>query len=106
MMTVSSIVASDVVPLKSRGYFQGLANICFGLGAGLGAPVGGLVTDTVGWRWAFLFQVPLLVLAGIFVFIFMRYVTPGQGKSKKEMIKRVDYGGSLTLIVTVCAVLL
>ena len=77
MMAVSSIVASDLIPLKKRALFQGLgrpfylgrvqrgtcvdytsdvtANLWFGAGAGLGGPLGGLIAATpLGWRGAFL----------------------------------------------------
>ena len=37
IMTISSIVASDIIPLKKRGLIQGIVNIFYGLG-GLGVP--------------------------------------------------------------------
>ncbi|KAM0791302.1 hypothetical protein ACM66B_005774 [Microbotryomycetes sp. NB124-2] len=98
MMAVSSIIASDLVPLKRRGLTQGIANLFYGLGAGLGGPVGGWISEKIGWRAAFLGQVPLLVIALALVYWKVRYVIPGQGKSKLEMAKRIDYFGSLTLI--------
>lgn len=32
IMTISSIVASDIIPLKKRGLIQGIVNIFYGLG--------------------------------------------------------------------------
>jgi MFS family permease len=32
-------------------------NIAFGTGAALGGLFGGVVNDTIGWRWAFIIQV-------------------------------------------------
>lgn len=49
VMTVSSIAVSDLVPLNQRGLYQGMANILFGLGSGLGGPLGGWVNDKFGW---------------------------------------------------------
>lgn len=40
MTTVASILLSDIVPLRSRGTFQGLVNIIFATGAAVGAPLG------------------------------------------------------------------
>ena len=54
MMAVSSIVASDCVPLKDRGLTQGIANLFYGVAAGLGGPLGGWISDLVSWRAAFL----------------------------------------------------
>lgn len=53
-MAISSIVCSDLVPLKKRALYQGLANIFYGCGSGLGGPFGGLISDLWGWRAAFL----------------------------------------------------
>ncbi|GAA5846704.1 hypothetical protein JCM3766R1_002886 [Sporobolomyces carnicolor] len=99
LMSVSSIVASDLIPLKQRALFQGLANLWFGAGSGLGGPLGGFISDRLGWRTAFIGQLPLLVLAFALVFRNLTYKIKGQGKSKREMVKRIDYLGSLTLVL-------
>lgn len=57
MTTISSIVASDLVPLRKRGIVQGGGNISYGAGAALGGVFGGFIHDRIGWRWAFLIQV-------------------------------------------------
>jgi MFS family permease len=40
MTTVVSIIISDLVPLRSRGTWQGILNIIFSSGAAAGAPLG------------------------------------------------------------------
>ncbi|GAA5940426.1 hypothetical protein JCM3775_005088 [Rhodotorula graminis] len=105
LMAVSSIVASDLIPLKQRALFQGLANLWFGAGSGLGGPLGGLISDRFGWRTAFLFQLPILLLAAVLVFRNLRYRVAGQGKSKREMVRRIDYLGSLTLVLSLGSLL-
>lgn len=57
MTTISSIVASDLVPLRKRGIVQGGGNLSYGAGAALGGVFGGFIHDRIGWRWAFLIQV-------------------------------------------------
>ena len=56
LTAISTFVGSDLVPLRRRGVWQGLGNIAFGLGAGLGGVFGGWINDTWGWRKAFLIQ--------------------------------------------------
>lgn len=51
MNAVVAILLSDVVPLKDRGVYQGYLNIIGCAGTAVGAPLGGLLADTVGWRW-------------------------------------------------------
>lgn len=40
MTTVVSILLSDLVPLRERGVWQGVINIVYATGAGIGAPLG------------------------------------------------------------------
>ncbi|EJT97595.1 vacuolar amino acid permease [Dacryopinax primogenitus] len=106
IMTVSSIVVTDLIPLKHRGLYQGCANILFGAGAGLGGPLGGFLNDRLGWRWAFLIQIPFLVLSYVIVLFKVTIHLPSQAQSLSEKIKRIDYLGSLTLVLAVgCSLL-
>ncbi|KAH7890122.1 major facilitator superfamily domain-containing protein [Phlebopus sp. FC_14] len=96
-----TIITSDMYSLRSRGLAQGFSNLFNGLGMGLGGPLGGLVSDRFGWRWAFIMQIPLFALSLVLTTYNLRYVTPGKGKSAKDVLKRIDWGGSFTLLITV-----
>jgi len=50
---------SDMVSAKDRGVLQGYNSLVFALGIAVGAPLGGVLADTLGWRWAFALQVRL-----------------------------------------------
>ena len=52
-----------MIPFKQRGMYQAMQNVLFGFGAVLGASVGGLIAEGIGWRWCFLLQVPVSLLA-------------------------------------------
>ena len=41
----------------------------------------------------------MLALAAVLVFSFVRYQTPGASRSKAEMLRRIDWGGSVTLCI-------
>ncbi|KAG6851152.1 hypothetical protein C0991_009568 [Blastosporella zonata] len=45
LLTVGSIIISDMYSIRNRGLAQGIVSVFNGLGVGLGGPVGGLVTD-------------------------------------------------------------
>ncbi|KAG6809847.1 hypothetical protein H0H92_014506 [Tricholoma furcatifolium] len=104
MQTIVTIIVSDVVPLRSRGTWQGILNIIWTTGSASGAPLGGFLTDTIGWRWAFLFQFPVSLLA-------IASVSFGLNLPKTETsdffakLKRVDFAGSLALIVAIFSLL-
>jgi MFS family permease len=51
MTTVVSILMSDIIPLRERGKWQGYVNIIYATGAASGAPLGGILADSIGWRW-------------------------------------------------------
>ncbi|KAF9238263.1 major facilitator superfamily domain-containing protein [Melanogaster broomeanus] len=98
---LSLIVAADLYSIRDRGLPQAFTNISLGLGLGLGGPIGGLLNDLFGWRMAFLCQVPLFALAIVLVSKSLRYATPGQGHSAKEVLKRIDFGGCIALFFVI-----
>ena len=58
MTTVVSVLLSDIVPLRERGTWQGIINIIYAAGAGLGAPLGMLSWLTrIRFFWLILLQV-------------------------------------------------
>jgi len=103
--TVGVIIMSDVVPLRNRGTWQGVANIVFASGQATGAPLGGFLADTIGWRWAFLIQVPVTLLALTSVAFGLKLPHTDNADFKAKL-KRVDFGGAITLVVAVFSLLL
>ncbi|KAI5371067.1 putative major facilitator superfamily, MFS transporter superfamily [Septoria linicola] len=101
--TVSVFVASDLIPLRRRGVWQGIGNIVFGAGMGLGGVFGGWVNDTVGWRWAFYYQIPFAVIGGLFGSYMLDIPIKESDKSK---IRRVDFLGAFTLVSALVLLLL
>ncbi|KAI0599981.1 major facilitator superfamily domain-containing protein [Biscogniauxia sp. FL1348] len=63
-MTLGSITISDLVPIERRGTYQSYVNVVYGLAAASGAAFGGLMADTLGWRWEFGVQV-FPIVAGL-----------------------------------------
>lgn len=103
--TISVFVASDLIPLRRRGVWQGIGNIVFGLGMGLGGVFGGWINDTpgLGWRWAFYIQIPFAVVGGIFGSYMLDIPVRESDKSK---IQRVDFLGAGTLVTALVLLLL
>ncbi|CAK5275720.1 unnamed protein product [Mycena citricolor] len=80
----------------------------YGLGAGIGGPLGGWVNDKFGWRSAFLFQAPLLIVSAVLVAwkVNIRLPSEVESQSLHEKLRRVDALGSATLVGTVGTLLL
>ncbi|GKZ81701.1 hypothetical protein AnigIFM56816_006223 [Aspergillus niger] len=103
LTAISTFVTSDLVPLRKRGVWQGIGNICYGAGSGLGGVFGGWINDTLGWRWAFLIQVPFVVVSGILVAATVRVPVKTTDSAK---LRRVDFLGALTLVASLVLLLL
>ncbi|EKM56847.1 uncharacterized protein PHACADRAFT_118869 [Phanerochaete carnosa HHB-10118-sp] len=105
MSTVASIVMSDVVPLRERGTWQGVANMVYATGLAVGAPLGGYLADTIGWRWSFLLQIPLAVAAIISVTLALK-LPKREAEHFMAKLKRVDFVGAVVLVSGVFCLLL
>ncbi|KAJ1306850.1 hypothetical protein OPQ81_007835 [Rhizoctonia solani] len=105
IFTTASIITSDMYTVRERSMTQGIASLFNGAGMGLGGPLGGWISDRYGWRWAFLIQLPFFALSFFLTSINLNYITPGRGRSTKEILKRIDYGGCAAMFVSVGALL-
>ncbi|VDB92534.1 unnamed protein product [Peniophora sp. CBMAI 1063] len=105
MQTLVSIIMSDLVPLRSRGTWQGILNLVWATGMAVGAPLGGVLADSIGWRWSFIAQAPLAIVALILVGYALRLPQP-EAAHWKDRLKRIDFGGAFTLVIALCALLL
>jgi EmrB/QacA subfamily drug resistance transporter len=72
---------------KALGIWGGLG----GLGATAGLLLGGLVTDTLGWRWVFFINVPV----GVAVLVLVPLLLPGTGALPAR--RPLDVAGALTV---------
>ncbi|KAA8570691.1 hypothetical protein EYC84_000089 [Monilinia fructicola] len=108
VMSMGSIITSDLIPIEIRGAYQSYLNIVFGIGAASGAALGGAIADHLGWRWEFGVQVPGLILC----FIVSWLVIPSDlglnrgKKSLREALSVFDYKGSLLLMATITCFIL
>ena len=105
MTTVVSILLSDVVPLRERGQWQSYINMIFALGASSGAPIGGILADSIGWRWSFLAQAPLCAIAFTCVF-FALHLPKRDDSNWRQKLGRIDFLGAAILIGAVFSLLL
>ncbi|KAJ5226084.1 hypothetical protein N7468_007309 [Penicillium chermesinum] len=87
MLVISTFVTSDLVPLRRRGVWQ---------------VFGGWINDTLGWRWAFLIQIPFLAVSTLLVLFKVKIPVK---ESDKARIKRVDFLGAITLVLTLVTLL-
>jgi EmrB/QacA subfamily drug resistance transporter len=63
LTALTQVILSDLVSPRERGRYAGYLGAVFGLGTVLGPLLGGLLTDSVGWRGCFYVGVPFGVVA-------------------------------------------
>jgi hypothetical protein len=110
MVSLGSIITSDLVPIEIRGAYQSYMNLVYGIGSSLGAALGGAIADSLGWRWEFGIQVPLISIC----LTMACFTTPkrlglqegAQQKSVWEAMKVFDFKGSILLTTTVTFLIL
>ena len=98
IVLVQAIIA-DVVSPRERGRYQGYYAAVFGAATIIGPLVGGILTDSLSWRWIFFINVPLCI-AG---FVCVRRVLP-QSPRRREV--RIDWVGTAVLTVSITALVL
>jgi MFS family permease len=57
MNTTSTIIGSDLFPLRKRGLLGSISTAIWAIGGASGGPLGGILSDWLGWRSAFMLQV-------------------------------------------------
>ncbi|KAF3108679.1 hypothetical protein TWF102_010799 [Orbilia oligospora] len=100
MTSVVSILLNDLVPLRDLAAWRSYVYIAATLGRSCGAPLGGFTVDTIGWRWSFLGQVPLAVLAIAMVSIKLNIAHKGKQRKTENFLQRfqrIDFTGALSL---------
>lgn len=103
LMTMATIVNSDMIPFRKRGMYQALQNGMFGFGAICGASFGGSIADTIGWQWCFLLQVPISAFALFVGYLVVKNPAGGfdLGRGFRETWAKVDFSGALLLVLAI-----
>ncbi|KAL3457151.1 major facilitator superfamily domain-containing protein [Aspergillus heterothallicus] len=103
VMTMSSIIITDIVPKREVAKWRAYVNVAMTLGRSIGGPLGGVLTDTIGWRWAFLLQAPLLAVAALLVILQLKLafqISPDT-ESARSKIRRIDFRGGFLLSASI-----
>lgn len=99
MMPMAMIVVGDLFTGKQRAKFQGVFGAIYGLASVIGPQIGGWIVDTLNWKWVFYINLPVGIVAVIFI------ARGLQGRKQTGPIN-FDIAGIFTMVVGVVSLLL
>ena len=100
LAALSQIIMADIISPRERGRYMGLFGAVMAVATVGGPLLGGLITDTWGWRWNFFVALPFAVAA--LVLLQRTLHLPALAKTKA----RIDYLGIVLLSVSVSLLLI
>lgn len=91
LVPIAFTIVFDIFPPEKRGKMGGLFGAVFGLSSIFGPLIGAYITDYINWHWVFLINLPLGILALLFVAAFYH-------ESKQHVKQKIDWSGAITLV--------
>ncbi|KAJ2607958.1 hypothetical protein H4S08_004632 [Coemansia sp. RSA 1365] len=104
LLALIFIIISDLTTEEQRPAYLGVLGAVWSIASVIGPVLGGVFSDKVSWRWAFLINLPIAGVVLIALVLFLRLPIPRD--SFWEKLKKVDLLGSLVLISGVVMLLL
>ncbi|NBN89891.1 MAG: MFS transporter [Actinobacteria bacterium] len=100
LMSMAFVIIGDTVPPRERGRYVGMITSVFAVGSVVGPLIGGFFTEQLSWRWIFIVNIPIGVIALVVTSAALRI--PFQKRDHA-----VDWLGSALLTASVtCLILL
>jgi EmrB/QacA subfamily drug resistance transporter len=100
LISLPFILVGEIFSARERAKYMGILASVFGISSVAGPILGGLITDTIGWRWIFFVNVPV----GIVAVTMLLYSLPN---FKLDDVKKViDYSGIITFTLALSGLFL
>jgi EmrB/QacA subfamily drug resistance transporter len=107
LMALPLAIMGDMLAPRERAKYQGYFLAVFGISSVIGPLIGGLfsgapfILGLVGWRWVFLINVPIGIIALVMVMRFLHLP-----KRSVNRGVRIDWWGAATVVLAVAPLLL
>ncbi|AZH81500.1 DHA2 family efflux MFS transporter permease subunit [Plantibacter sp. PA-3-X8] len=99
LTALSQIIMADIISPRERGRYMGLFGAVMAVGTVGGPLFGGLLTDSLGWRWNFFVGVPFAIAA---IFLLQRTLhlpKRNVGKVKIDYLGAALIAGGVSLLL-------
>ena len=101
LISLVQVLFSDIVSPRERGRYTGILGAVIAVGTAGGPLLGGVITDSIGWRWNFYVAVPFAVVA--LILIQRTLHLPARTRRSKVSI---DYFGAILIAAGVSLLLI
>ncbi|MHC1560222.1 MDR family MFS transporter [Actinomycetospora sp. C-140] len=99
LMALAQVVIAAIIPPRERGRYSGYLGAIMAVATVGGPLIGGVIVDTIGWRWCFYVTVPIAVVALV---VLQRTLTVPTVKREVH----IDYLGAVLIAAGVSALLI
>lgn len=99
ILPVTLTILGDLFSIEQRARVQGLTSAVWGTSAVAGPTIGGILTETLSWRWVFYVNVPFGLASLLLIALALR-------ERVERRAHRIDYAGAVSLTAGLTALLL
>jgi EmrB/QacA subfamily drug resistance transporter len=100
LISLVQVLISDIISPRERGRYVGVLGAVIAVGTAGGPLLGGVLTDSVGWRWNFYVAVPFAIVALLLI-----QRTLKLPKRPKRRVS-IDYAGAILIAAGVSLLLI
>ncbi|KAH8896411.1 MFS general substrate transporter [Thozetella sp. PMI_491] len=105
MQSMTLTIISDLVPVRERAMHNGMLFAVFGIGAGIGPPLGGILSENGAWRWIFYMNLPIGGVTLILLFLMLQ-VTYTKKNTLAFIIRSIDWVGNAMLVIAMVLIMM
>lgn len=86
MITLTTVIMATIVSPRERGKYNGYMAASMAVSTVGGPLIGGLIVDTIGWRWCFWVPVPFVVVVMFVVASHLKVPSVHEGKAHIDFL--------------------
>ncbi|KAF8058204.1 MFS general substrate transporter [Lyophyllum atratum] len=104
IQSLTSIITTDLVPLRQRGLFTGITGMMWTFGSAIAPFIAGGLSEKASWRWLFYLNLPLCAVTLFVVTVFLQLNAPTETFRAKFF--KIDWIGNAIIVSSACSCML